>query len=181
MLTAVDNKAPRITFRRIQLADFNPQVESTSSLFADIRGHHIAIRVPDRDVAIKWYQDKLDWRVVYMWTYGDQQLAFLAPPNDDRFMVELLAGGDPSPHPLPPYKDLADSLRYAGYHHFCLTVADIEATMDELRRRDVNILIEPFQVDEISRKIAFVADPFGNVIELAEVIQPRIAPRTNHP
>ncbi|MCR5942656.1 VOC family protein [Ochrobactrum sp. XJ1] len=146
----------------------NPQGDGTSSLFADVRGHHVAIRVPDRDVAIKWYQDKLGWRVVHMWPYGDQQLAFLAPPDDDRFMVELLAGGHP--HPLPPYKDLTDSLSYAGYHHFCLTVSDIEATIDELRRRAVNILVEPFQVDEISSKIAFIADPFGNVIELAEII-----------
>lgn len=155
------------------MADLNPQGESRSSLFADMRGHHVAIRVPDRDVAIKWYQDKLDWRVVHMWAYGDQQLAFLAPPDDDRFMVELLAGGDPGPHPLPPYKDLADSLRYAGYHHFCMAVSDIEATIDELRRRAVNILVEPFQVDEINCKIAFVADPFGNVIELAEAIPHR--------
>ncbi|ATN36985.1 glyoxalase/bleomycin resistance/dioxygenase family protein (plasmid) [Rhizobium sp. ACO-34A] len=152
------------------MADFDFPEKNISSLFADVRGHHVAIRVPDRDTAIQWYRDKLDWRVVHTWAYGDQQLAFLAPPEDDRFMVELLAGGDPGPHPLPPYKGLADSLRYAGYHHFCLTVADIEATMDELRRRAVNILAEPFQVDEISRKIAFVADPFGNVIELAEVI-----------
>ncbi|SCW60508.1 Glyoxalase-like domain-containing protein [Rhizobium mongolense subsp. loessense] len=85
-------------------------------------------------------------------------------------MVELLAGGDPGPHPVRVYKDLDDSLRHAGYHHFCLTVADIEATVEELRRRDVNILTGPFQVDEISRKIAFFPDPFGNVIELAEVI-----------
>jgi len=153
-----------------KLPDFNRQVQSTSSPFADVRGHHIAIRIPDRDVAIKWYQDKLDWRVVHMWAHGDQQLAFLAPPNDDRFMVELLAGGDPSPHPLPPYKDLVDSLRYAGSLHFCLTVADIQAALDELRRRDVRILTEPFQVDEINRKIAFFADPFGNIIELTEAI-----------
>jgi catechol 2,3-dioxygenase-like lactoylglutathione lyase family enzyme len=152
------------------MAGFNMPERSTSSPFADVRGHHVAIRVPDRDIAIQWYQDKLDWRVIHTWPYGDQQLAFLAPPNDDRFMVELLAGGDPGPQTVPVYKDLGDSLRHAGYHHFCLTVADIESTVQELRRRDVKILAEPFQVDEISRKIAFVADPFGNVIELAEVI-----------
>ena len=152
------------------MADFNMPEESTSSLLADVRGHHVAIRVPDRDTAIKWYRDKLDWRVIHTWTYDDQQLAYFAPPDDDRFMVELLAGGDLGPHPVRIYRDLGDSLRHAGYHHFFLTVADIDATMDELRRRDVNILTEPFQVDEISRNIAFFADPFGNVIELAEVI-----------
>ncbi|EJJ25150.1 hypothetical protein PMI11_06594 [Rhizobium sp. CF142] len=61
-------------------------------------------------------------------------------------------------------------MRHASYHHFCLTGADIEATVEELRRRNVKILTEPFQVNEISRKIAFFADPFRNVVELAEVI-----------
>ncbi len=152
------------------MADFTLPAKSPSSLFADVRGHHVAIRVPDRDTAIQWYQDKLDWRVIHTWPYADQQLAYLAPPNDNRFMVELLAGGDLGPRTVPVYKDLGDSLKHAGYHHFCLTVADIEATVEELRRRDVKILSEPFQVNEISRKIAFFADPFGNVVELAEVI-----------
>ncbi len=61
-------------------------------------------------------------------------------------------------------------MKHASCHHFCLTGADIEATVEELRRRNVKILTEPFQVNEISRKIAFFADHFGNVVELAEVI-----------
>lgn len=152
------------------MADFTLPAKSPSSLFADVRGHHVAIRVPDRDAAIQWYQDKLDWRVIHTWLHADLQLAFLAPPNDDRFMVELLGGGDLGRQTVPACEDLSDSLRHAGYHHFCLTVADIQAAVAELRRRDVRILTEPFQVDEISRKIAFFADPFGNVIELAEAI-----------
>lgn len=156
------------------MPDLTLPAKSTPSLFADMRGHHIAIRVPDRDIVIQWYRDKLDWRVTHTWPHADQQLAYLAPPNDDHFMVELLAGGDLGPHMAPACKDLGESLRHAGYHHFCLTVADIEATMNELRRRDVTILAEPFQVSEIGRKIAFFADPFGNVIELAEIIQSRL-------
>lgn len=61
------------------------------------------------------------FRVVHEWRYADEQLAYLAPANDDRFMIELLGGGA-----FPPaYKDLGDSLRYAGRHHFDISVADI--------------------------------------------------------
>ena len=70
----------------------------------------------------------------------------------------------------PAYADLADSLRYSGYEHFCITVTDIEATVAELRARGVTIVTEPFELDAISRKLAFFADPFGNLIELAEVL-----------
>src|SRR5262245_45418477 len=91
------------------------------------------------------------------------------PPNDDAFLIELLGGGDPLPMNPPVYSDLGDSLRYAGYHHFCINVPDIEEAVANLRARGVNIVTEPFKLDAISRKLAFFAAPFGNLIELAEI------------
>ena len=135
-----------------------------------MRGHHVALRVSDFAEAIAWYTEKLDFRVVHEWPFADEELAYLAPANDDNFMIELLAGGDPLPIEAPSYTDLGDSLRYAGYHHFCITVADIDATVAQLKSRGVTIVTEPFQLDAISRKLAFFADPFGNLIELAEVL-----------
>ena len=152
------------------MADFNLPARNTTSPFSAMKGHHVALRVPDFAKAKSWYLEKLDWRVIHEWPYADQQLAYIAPPGDDTFFVELLGGGDPLPLEAPTYTDLGDSLRYAGYHHFCLTVPNINAAVSELRRRGVTIVTEPFQLDEISRKLAFFADPFGNLIELAEVI-----------
>ena len=106
------------------------------------------------------------FRVVHEWRYADEQLAYLAPANDDRFMIELLGGGA-----FPPaYKDLGDSLRYAGRHHFDISVADIKTMVADPRGRGVAIVTEPFHLDAISRKLALFADPFGNLIELAQVI-----------
>jgi len=152
------------------MADFTLPTRNTASPFANMRGHHVAIRVPDFEVARDWYVEKLDFRIVHEWPFADERLAYLAPANDDHFMVEILGGGDPLPIDAPAYGDLADSLRYSGYHHFCINVADIEATIAELRRRGVTIVTEPFKLDDISRKLAFLADPFGNLIELAEVM-----------
>lgn len=143
----------------------NPQ-----SKLASMVGNHVAIRVPDFEVAIKWYTEKLDFRVVHEWPYADQKLAYVAPANDDSFTIELLAGGDPGPIPKPIYRDLGDSLRLAGYHHFCLTVQHMEAVLEELRRRGVTIVTEQFYLEAINRKLAFIADPFGNLIELAESV-----------
>ena len=48
-------------------------------------------------------------------------------------------GGDPLPIDAPVYSDLADSLRYEGYHHFCINVPDIEEAVADLRARGVKM------------------------------------------
>ena len=148
----------------------NIPARNENSPFASMKGHHVAVRVPDYEAAKRWYVEKLDFRVIHEWPYADQKLAYVGPPTDDHFYVELLGDGDPKPIPKPVYADLGDSLRLAGYHNFCLNVADMDATVAELRRRDVTIVTEPFELPVISRRLAFIADPFGNLIELAQVL-----------
>lgn len=152
------------------MADFVPPPKNTASPFADMRGHHVAIRTPSLAEAKAFYVGKLDFRVIAEWDYADEKLAYLAPPTDDRFYVEVLGGGDNLPTEVRPYTDLADSLKYRGYHHFCLTVTNIDDTVATLRARGVPIVAEPFVLPAISRRLAFFADPFGNLIELAQVL-----------
>jgi lactoylglutathione lyase/glyoxylase I family protein len=148
----------------------NPPALNPNSPLASLRGHHVAVRVPDFETAKRWYVEKLDFRVIHEWPYADQQLAYVAPANDPNFYVELLGDGQPGPIPKPVYADLGDSLRLAGYHHFCLNVASMEETLAELRRRGVTIVTEPFELPVIQRRLAFIADPWGNLIELAQVL-----------
>jgi len=135
-----------------------------------MRGHHVAVRTPSLAEAKDFYVGKLDFRVVAEWDYADEKLAYLAPPTDDHFYIEVLGGGNTLPTEVRPYTDLGDSLKYRGYHHFCLSVASVEQTVVKLRARGVAIIAEPFILPAISRKLAFFADPFGNLIELAEVL-----------
>ena len=107
---------------------------------------------------------------MHEWPYADLHVAYLAPATDDAFFIELLGDGQPGPIPKPVYRDLADSLRLAGFHHFCLNVANVDQTVAELRRRGVTILAEPFELPVIGRRLALLADPWGNVIELAQVL-----------
>ena len=78
------------------MADFVPPAHNSASPFADMRGHHVALRTPDLETAKRWYVDTLDFRVVAEWDYGDQKLAYIAPPTDDHFYVEIFGGGDPT-------------------------------------------------------------------------------------
>jgi lactoylglutathione lyase/glyoxylase I family protein len=152
------------------MADFIPPAKNSASPFADMRGAHVAVRTPSLAEAKDFYVGKLDFRVVAEWDFADERLAYLAPPTDDLFYVEVLGGGDTLPTEVRPYTDLGDSLKYRGYHHFCLNVASVDETIAKLRARGVVIVTEPFVLPAISRKLAFFADPFGNLIELAQVL-----------
>jgi glyoxylase I family protein len=146
----------------------NPPIDPGSP-FAPMNGHHVALRVPDFEASKRWFVEKLDFRVVHEWPYRGLRLAYLAPATDNAFMVEILGGG--SPILEPDHGDLADSLDVAGYHHFCLVVDSVDDTLAELRRRGVTILGEPFELEAIGRRLAFFADPWGNLIELAQVLR----------
>lgn len=139
---------------------------NTSSPFASTHGHHAAIRYPDFESARAFWVDKLDWRVLHIWPYGDLTLAYVLPPNQDDFHIEILAG--PGAADQRQFADVDASLTVAGLNHVCLEVHDVEATLDELRRRDVDIVNEPFDMPDISARLAFFRDPFGNMFELSQ-------------
>lgn len=152
------------------MADFASPAHNHSSPFADMRGHHVAVRTRDLEAFKCWYVEKLDFRVVAEWDYAHAKLAFIAPPTDDNFCIEILGGDEPDPQDVRPYTDFSSSLAYVGYHHFCLNVVNVDATIEELRTRGVEIVAEPLVVEAISRRIAFFVDPFGNLVELAEFL-----------
>ncbi len=68
-----------------------------ASPFASMTANHVAVREPDLQEARQWYIEKLDFRPVHEWPFGDLQLAYVAPPTDDNFFVELIGGGSPIP------------------------------------------------------------------------------------
>src|ERR1700753_1327325 len=145
------------------MADFVPPPKNSASPFADMKGHHVAVRVPDRATAVAWYVEKLDFRVIAEGPYADEDLAYVAPATDDHFYVEILGGGEYKPEEVRPYTALGDSLNYRGYHHFCLSVKNVDEAVATLRSRGVTIVTEPFVLPAISRKLAFFCDPLGNL------------------
>src|SRR5215467_11394892 len=134
------------------MGDFVPPPKNSMSPFADMRGAHVAVRTPSLAEAKEFYVGKLDFRVVAEWDFADEKLAYLAPPTDDHFWIEVLGGGDQLPAEVRPYTDLDDSLRNSGYHHLCLSVASVDNTIAKLRARGIKIVADPFVLPVISRK-----------------------------
>ena len=50
-------------------------------------------------------------------------------------------------------------MKYPGYHRLCLGVAGVDDVLAELRQRGVTVVAEPFLVEEISPRLALLADP----------------------
>jgi glyoxylase I family protein len=145
-------------------------LKNFASPLASIQRNHVGVRVPDFEAAKRWYVEKLDFRVIHEWPFGDLQLAYVAPATDNSFFVEILGGGTQTPGSR--YSDLDSSLKPAdGYHHFCLWVESVDEILAELRRRGVTIVGEPFDLEVISRRLAFISDPWGNMIEFAQLLR----------
>jgi catechol 2,3-dioxygenase-like lactoylglutathione lyase family enzyme len=123
---------------------------------------HVAIRAVDYAGTITWYQDKLDFTIDQEWPFGDMQLAYL---SNGSAKIEILGGSAAEPH--APVDTLEDSFGVEEYHHFCVNVADVDATLVELRARDVEVLGDAIDLDAIGRRLGFLKDNNGNIIELA--------------
>lgn len=126
-----------------------------------MRGAHVGLRTPDFEGTIRWYTDKLGFRVLKKWTVGALQLAFLAPANDDSFWLEVLSEAMTPPQP-PPSHPIS-----SGFHHFCLEVDNVDETLAALRKKGVTVSREPFNVPPIGKRCGFITDLQGNVIEFA--------------
>jgi glyoxylase I family protein len=139
---------------------------NTSSPFSSMHGHHAAIRYPDFEAARSFWVDTMDWRVLQTWPYGELTLAYVMPPDQDDFHLEILAGPGAAAQTI--YDDVDASLAANGFNHVCLSVDSVDETLAALRERGVDVVNPPFEIDDISARLAFFRDPWGNMFELTE-------------
>ena len=128
----------------------------------EISHDHVAIRAVDYAGTIAWYREKLDFTLDQEWPFGGMQLAYL---SNGTAKIEILGGATAARH--AKLDSLGDSFGAEEYHHFCLNVADVDATLDELRSRGVEVLGDAVDLEAIDRRLGFFKDNNDNVIELA--------------
>jgi lactoylglutathione lyase/glyoxylase I family protein len=146
-------------------ADEAPRPESP---FASAKIHHLTLRVPDAEGSKRWFVEKLDFRVVFEWPMGEHRCVWLRSPGDNGAIIEIVGGN--SPEPNPDFATVEETLEYGGYHHVSIEVRSVAETLAELRRRGVRTVGDPLDVIPIGLRVAFVADPWGNMVEIAERI-----------
>jgi catechol 2,3-dioxygenase-like lactoylglutathione lyase family enzyme len=143
-----------------------PSPANASNPFASSKNNHSAIRVPEFDTAIAWYAEKLNFRLRQSVSLTGLTFAFLYPAGDDSFHFELLAGAGADNR--RPYEDLHDSYKMSGWHHIGFRVESVDSAIDELKRRGVTIVSEPHDVAAMGLRVAFFADPWGNLFEIIQ-------------
>jgi catechol 2,3-dioxygenase-like lactoylglutathione lyase family enzyme len=129
--------------------------------------HHVSINVADVDESVRWYEDKLGCVCTDRYGVDERRLrfAFLQAPGG--LLLELAEKGGSEPHPRAG-GGVPDAVTMQGWAHVAFQVADCDATVDELRRRDVAIAWEPRDFERHNQRVAFFWDNAGNLLELIE-------------
>jgi glyoxylase I family protein len=152
-------------------APIAPPTAQAVSPFASWKVDHAGIRVPDFEIAVAWYVEKLDCRLRKYVSFAGLTFAFLSPAGDDNFVFELLAG--PGADSRPTYTDLHASYRASGWHHVCFRVESVDEAIDQLMQRAVTVVSEPHDVGPMGLRVAFFADPWGNLFEVTQSLADR--------
>jgi len=116
---------------------------------------HTAIASPDPKKLADWYVQHLDFRINH--TYDGN---YFVRASDGTMLEIIPSVGDRAPQQM---KD-------PGIRHLAITVADFESATQELKRRNVNFLGEPF--NNQGNRLVFFTDCDGNILHLIKRDRP---------
>jgi methylmalonyl-CoA/ethylmalonyl-CoA epimerase len=150
-----------------------PERPMESTALGGLRADHILIGVSNFEDSVRWYQDKLGFSEEMRWTVEglpDLQLAYLMLNG---FRLEIIGTSQPRVG-SPSSSDFADHLRTQGFAHLCFVVDDVDEALAELNRRGVPTFVSPetYPLSNVRRRVAFIQDNNGNVIEMAGPLLP---------
>ena len=124
-----------------------------------IRFGHVAFRTADVERSVRWYANAFGaQKVFHALQEGErQELMFLEFARGQ--CVELFTHGqEKTPAPSSAI----------GYQHFCLVVDDLDEALKHLAAMNVYPQRPP-RAGRSYYRIAFIADPDGNIIELMQI------------
>jgi lactoylglutathione lyase len=126
---------------------------------AGLRFGHVAFKVSDVEQSVRWYSDAFGVRKIYHAKQDGErpELMFLEFAKGQ--FVELFTNGKNK------MEQPSDAI---GYMHFCLLVDDLDKALQHLALINVHPDRGPF-IGRAKQRIAFIADPDGNVIELMQI------------
>jgi methylmalonyl-CoA epimerase len=128
---------------------------------------HVGVAVKNLDEAVKVYRDALGFKLggIHVLTERKVKVAFLSSGGETG--IELL-------EPLSSDSTIAKFLetRGEGIHHFAVKVDDLEATLEDLKRKGVTLIDEKPKAGAEGKKIAFVHPKSTHGVLLELVQQP---------
>jgi lactoylglutathione lyase len=126
---------------------------------AGVRFGHVAFKVSDVERSVRWYGDAFGAKKIFHAKQEGErpELMFLEFAKGQ--CVEFFTNGKNK------IEQPADPI---GYLHFCLLVDDLDAALKHLAGMNVHPDRGPFS-GRGNYRIAFIADPDGNIIELMQL------------
>ncbi|WP_043662502.1 VOC family protein [Streptomyces xylophagus] len=134
-----------------------------------MRFDHVGISVPDLAAAVAWYGEALHLTEEHAFSVPDTALRGVTLRHHTGYRVELLHRPDSVPGlvadgPLQAAATL-------GYGHLCLAVDTPEQVDTEFTRlvaAGAGVRMSPRPAPRPGARMAFVSDPYGNLIELID-------------
>ncbi len=125
---------------------------------------HIAVAVTDMETALAFWRDALGLPLremrevpaesaeIAFLPAGESQIELVRPTTDDSGLAKYLAKRGP------------------GMHHLCLTVSDLDTTLERLREKEIRLINETPRVGADGKRYAFIhpESTGGVLVELYE-------------
>lgn len=138
--------------------------------------HHIGMSVPSLDEARKFYIDLLGFSELGSGEFDrDAEVDRIMALHGAAAKVAFLAFGDfkiemfEFAQPTQRRADEGKSVHLHGISHFCLDVTDVKSIHQRLT--DAGMRFHSTPVDKAGVRTVYGRDPFGNVIELQEIVE----------
>ena len=116
---------------------------------------HTAIASPDPKRLAEWYVQNLEFRINY--TYGGN---YFVRASNGTLLEIIPSEGDRAPQQM---KD-------PGIRHLAIAVDNFDTAVEELRKRGIEFLTQPTEVQ--GNRLIFFSDADGNYLHLIQRPQP---------
>lgn len=127
---------------------------------------HIGLNVGDLTTMTRWYTDALDLLVEFEFALTEFDFSAAMLHSRDGYRIELVhRGGNQAGIQVEAPVDAALT---RGFGHIALDVADVDAVHAALVIAGATDRMSPRPSPEPGVRLAFVADPEGNLIELLD-------------
>nr|WP_240654767.1 VOC family protein [Croceicoccus ponticola] len=122
------------------------------------------ISTADYAGTITWYREKLGFDIQREWTIPTLPGVQVAYIELNGFMIEVVGTPKELQHQRQP-ANVFEALDDRGIVHLAFLVPDVDAVARELAARGVPIELPPTDIPDAARRILFVRDNNGNMIE----------------
>jgi lactoylglutathione lyase len=133
----------------------------------DRRLDHVGLNVADLDAAERWYAEGFGYERDFVARLDLLELdivMLIHPTRGDRLELLHRPGSRPGLRAETP----SEAVLTEGYGHVAFDVAGVDATFDRLVALGARPVMEPRPSPEPGVRMAFVADPEGNLVELLD-------------